>query len=225
MKRKSVNILLVAAALAAIVLASRTVEGIGARKREMDIQYLPNTQSLKLMSLGYRNLVSDILWFKTTQYYGGYRMGRNSLRLFKHLINVITDLDPQFTFAYQLGAVIMAEDMGDFEEGRRLLRKGIENNPENWRLNFELGFLYYITGRDYKMAQQYFTMASRMPGANERALRFAASAAARGDDLSLSIKMWKHLADNTEEEFMKELAAGYIRKLEKKMEERREEGE
>jgi len=218
MKRKVLNMVFILIAVAAVVAAARSVEGIGQKKRDMELQYLPNSQSLKLISLGYRNLVSDMLWFKTVQYYGGYRLGNNSLRLFRHLINVITDLDPQFTFAYQLGAVIMAEDMGEFEEGRKILHKGIENNPDNWRLTFELGFLYYITGTDYKKAQQYFTLASRMPGANDRALRFAASAAAKGDDIFLSIKMWKHLAENTEEEFMKELAASYIRKLEEKLE-------
>jgi tetratricopeptide (TPR) repeat protein len=169
------------------------------------------------MSLGYRNLVSDMLWFKTVQYYGGFRLGKNSLRLFRHLITVITDLDPQFTFAYQLGAVIMAEDMNSFEEGRKILQKGIENNPDNWRLTFEMGFLHYITGRDYDLARQYFTMASQMPGANERALRFAASAAARGNDPALSIKMWEKLAENTEEEFMRDLAEKYIEKLEKRL--------
>jgi len=222
MKRKAVSILLILISFALIIAASRSVQGIGERKKRIELQYLPNSQSLKLISLGYRNLMSDILWFKTVQYYGGYRLGKNSLRLFRHLINVITDLDPQFTFAYQLGAVIMAEDMDAFEEGRKVLQKGIENNPGNWRLTFELGFLYYITGRDYKKAQQYFTLASQMQGANERALRFAASAASRGNDISVSIKMWKHLADNTEEEFMKELAANYIRKLEKKLENRKE---
>ena len=217
MNKKFLNIIIIFIAVAGVVAGAKSVEGIGERKRDMELQYLPNSKSLKLISLGYRNLASDILWFKTVQYYGGYRLGKNSLRLFRHLINVITDLDPQFTFAYQLGAVIMAEDMNEFDEGRKILHKGIKNNPDNWRLTFELGFLYYITGRDYKKAQQYFTLASRMPGANDRALRFAASAAAKGDDISVSIKMWKHLAENTEEEFMKELAARYIRKLEKKL--------
>jgi len=223
-KRFFVDLVLAFSVLAFMVGAGRSVEGIGEEKRRSEIMYLPSSECMKLISLGYRNLTADLLWFKTVQYYGGYRLGQNTLNLFRHLAEVITDLDPQFTFAYRLSALILAEDMGEFEEGVKILKKGIENNPENWWLCFEMGFLYYISGRDYGEAERYFELASRMPEANERATRFAASAAARGGDIETSIEMWKKLAETSDDPFMDELAGRYIEKLEKKLD-RKENGE
>jgi len=211
------NTLFIIAAALLLVGVSKSVEGISGRNRKADIMYLPSSEAVRMFSLGYRNIVSDILWFKTVQYYGGYRMGKNSLRLFRHLADVITDLDPRFIFAYKLSAVIMAQDLGELEEGIEILRKGIENNPAEWSLAFEAGFLYYLDGNDYKESQRYFRLAADMPGADERAMRFAASAAARGGDVETSINMWRRLADSSNDPFMDNLAAGYIEKLEKKL--------
>ncbi|HMA76834.1 MAG TPA: hypothetical protein VKO43_05975 [Candidatus Krumholzibacteriaceae bacterium] len=211
------NTLFIIAAALLLVGVSKSVEGISGRNRKADIMYLPSSEAVRMFSLGYRNIVSDILWFKTVQYYGGYRMGKNSLRLFRHLADVITDLDPRFIFAYKLSAVIMAQDLGELEEGIEILRKGIENNPAEWSLAFEAGFLYYLDGNDYKESQRYFRLAADMPGADERAMRFAASAAARGGDVETSINMWRRLADSSNDPFMDDLAAGYIEKLEKKL--------
>ncbi|MDZ7860103.1 MAG: hypothetical protein U5O15_05470 [Candidatus Krumholzibacteriota bacterium] len=217
MKRIFRNTLFIIAAALLLVGASKSVEGLSGKNSKADIMYLPSSEAVKMLSLGYRNIVSDILWFKTVQYYGGYRMGKNSLRLFRHLADVITDLDPQFIFAYKLSAVIMAQDLGELKEGIEILRKGIENNPEEWWLAFEAGFLYYLDGSDYKESERYFRLAADMPGANERAMRFAASAAARGGDIETSINMWRRLADSSDDPFMDKLAKGYIKKLEKKL--------
>ncbi len=220
MKRKLTNILLIFIAAGLLVGVSKSVEGISDNKRKKEIMYLPSSDAFKIVSFGYRNIVSDILWFKTVQYYGGYRLGENSLSLFQHLSDVITDLDPQFIFAYQLSAIILAQDLGELKEGIEILKKGIENNPLNWRLAFEAGFLYYLDGSDYKESERYFKLASTIPGANARATRFAASAAAKGGDIKASIEMWKSLADSSDDPFMADLAEGYIEKLEKELSEK-----
>ena len=220
MKRRLVNILLTVIAVGLLIGASKSVEAISERKRKSEIMYLPSSGAVKMMSLGYRNIVSDILWFKTVQYYGGYKLGENRLRLFRHLADVITDLDPQFIFAYQLTAIVMSQDMGDLNEGIEILKKGMENNPRDWWLAFEAGFLYYLDGSDYRESERYFKLASTMPGANERAIRFAASAAAKGGDIKASIELWKKLADSSDDSFMDDLAKGYIERLEKKLSEK-----
>ncbi|MCD6380414.1 hypothetical protein J7M07_08235 [bacterium] len=220
MKRRFVNILLAVTAFAMLIGVSKSVESIGEKKRKAEIIYLPSSEAFEMISLGYKNIVSDILWFKTVQYYGGYKLGKNSLRLFRHLADVITDLDPQFIFAYQLSAIIVAQDIGELKEGVEILRKGMKNNPRNWWLPFEAGFLYYLDGSDYKESERYFRLASTIPGANDRATRFAASAAAKGGDIKASIEMWKRLADSSDDPFMDDLAKGYIERLEKKLSEK-----
>ncbi|MCK4236820.1 MAG: hypothetical protein KAX38_06850, partial [Candidatus Krumholzibacteria bacterium] len=125
-----------------------------------------------------------------------------------------------FTFAYLFGALIMAEDLGCFREAIRFLEKGILNNPRDWWLPFEMGFLYYVNERDYDMAERYFRLASRLPEADEITRRFAAFAAAKAKHLETSIAMWEDLARTSDNSYIRELAGRYIEKLKTQLEEK-----
>lgn len=213
MKRRTVEIVAAVLLLGCLYLSARSVEAISRRQYDLDVMYLPSGRFIREVSLGYRNLTADILWFRTVQYYGSYRMGKNDLALFTHLVDVITDLDPQFTFAYLFGALIVAEDLGYVREGIEFLEKGIRNNPDDWWLMFEMGFLYYVDARDYTAAMRCFRRASRMPGADDIAERFAAFVAAKGGHTETSVAMWEEVARTTENPYIRDLAERYIEKL------------
>ncbi len=202
------------AALAALVGMSLLVQDISREKDELEVLYLPSGQFMEQLALGYRNLSADVLWFKTVQYYGGYRLGQNNLNLFRHLVDVITDLDPQFIFAYLFGGMIIVEDLGCFEEGIKFLEKGVENNPTNWWLVFEMGFLHYVKARDYDSATRYFQLASKLPGADSITKRFAAFVAMKAGHRETSLLMWKELERTADNQAMKDLARYNIEKLE-----------
>jgi len=212
-KRKLAEIAVAAAALAAIVSASRGVEGLARHRGRAEVLYLPSGRFVEQAALQYRNLAADVLWFRMVQYYGGYRMGENDLAFFNHLVDVITDLDPQFTFAYILGALIIAEDCGRFDQGIRFLEKGVAGNPNDWRLPFELGFLHYVYARDYARAEECFRAAASRPGADPIAARFAAFVAGRAGHVETSIGMWEELARTSGNGYIRELAERYIERL------------
>jgi len=199
--------------LALVFVSARSVEELSAEKRMLEVLYLPSGEFLDQASLGYRNLVADLLWVKTVQYYGGFRLGKNDLALFSHLVEVITDLDPQFTFAYLFGGLVIAEDLGYFEEGVAFIEKGIENNPTDWWLVFELGFLHYVYARDYEAAAHCFQLASRLPDADEITKRFAAFVAARAGHTRTSIAMWEELSRTSDNTYIRDMAKNYIEKL------------
>jgi tetratricopeptide (TPR) repeat protein len=224
MRRRSIEILIGIVLIASLAVVSLRLEEISTEKRHLEVLYLPSGRFLEQASLQYRNLAADILWFKTIQYYGGYRMGENDIELFSHLVDVITDLDPQFAFAYLFGGLIIAEDLGHFDEGIAFIKKGIENNPTDWWLVFELGFLYYVNmeNRDLDAAARYFELASRIPGADEITKRFAAFVAARAGHVRTSIVMWEELSRTSDNPYIRELATEYIEKLEKQLEEEME---
>ncbi len=199
--------------VALLVFSARSVETLALEKTDMEVLYLPSSAFMKTVSLGYSNLVSDLLWFKAVQYYGGYMLARNGINLFTHLAGLVTDLDPKFREAYKLGALIITEDLGEYEEGVKLMEKGLKNNPGDFWLTYEMGFLHYLGGRNYAEAKRYFLLAASLPGADERAARFAADAAARGGDFESGIALWKDLASNSDDKYIRELAERYIQKL------------
>ncbi len=213
MRRRFVEYVVAAAACAALVCAARSVEDLARRRHRLEVLYLPSGRFVAEASLQYRNLAADVLWFRMVQYYGGYRLGENDLALFSHLADVITDLDPQFTFVYVFGALIIAEDLGRFDRGIYFLEKGIERNPRDWWLPFELGFLHYIYARDYERASAYFVKAASLPGADPLAARFAAFVAARAGHVETSIAMWEELARTSDNPYIRELAERYIARL------------
>jgi tetratricopeptide (TPR) repeat protein len=210
------DIAIAAVAITLLVVSSRSIERISRKKLNIEVMYLPSAQFMDHIALQYRNLAADILWFRMIQYYGGYRDNENDCSLFTHLVDVVTDLDPQFTFAYRLGALIISQDLGHPQAGVEILKKGMEHNPKNWWLPFELGFLYYVDARDYENASKYFLQASRLPGAEEITVRFAAFVAAKAGHTETSIKMWEELAETSENPYIRELAKRYIDKLESK---------
>lgn len=214
MKRRAAEIAAAVLLLLTLYYTARSVEGLSQRRYKHEVMYLPSSRFVQEIALGYRNLAADILWFRTIQYYGSYRMGENDLALFNHLVDVITDLDPQFTFAYLFGALIIAEDLGYFRDGVRFLEKGIRHNPDDWWLVFEMGFLYYVDARDYAAAMRCFQRAARLPGADEIARRFAAFVASKAGHTETSIAMWKELAQTSENPHIRDLAERYIEKLE-----------
>jgi tetratricopeptide (TPR) repeat protein len=214
--RRLVRIACALAALAAMVGAARMIEPVAEAKATVGIAYLPTSECARMTALGYRELASDLYWFKAVQYYGGYRLDQNDIELFAHLADLITDLDPQFTGAYRLSAIVITEDLGNFAEAKRLMEKGLRNNPDDYWLTFEMGFLHYMGGRDYTEAEKYFRLAAAIPNNDgSRAARFAAEAASKGGNIEASIVLWRELAESSDSEYLRELAERYIARLEK----------
>jgi hypothetical protein len=175
--------------------------------------YLPSGKFVQELSLGYREVVSDAVWLSAVQYYGDYRKGNNDLRYFRGLIDIVTGLDPHFTFAYLFGALVISEDTGSFDEGMAILKHGMARNPSSWEFPFEIGFLNFINRRDLALAARYFELASKLPGAPEYAERFAAFVYSRAGENDSSIRMWEEYREHADNPFLKELAERYIQKL------------
>jgi hypothetical protein len=175
--------------------------------------YLPSGRFARQASLGYRELAADMVWFQAVQYFGGYAKSEHDLAYFSGLIDIVNELDPHFVFPYLFGAVVLAQDLGDFERGIHVLRRGMGHNPRAWELPFEIGFLYYTIAREEAQAAHYFDLASRLPGGQERAARFAAFVYAKTGHLETSIRMWEEIEREAEQPYMREMATRYLQKL------------
>jgi hypothetical protein len=175
--------------------------------------YLPSGKFVQQASLGYRELAGDMVWFQAVQYFGGYAKSEHDLAYFAGLIDIVNELDPHFVFPYVFGAVVLAQDLGDMDRGVRVLRRGMEQNPQNWELPFQIGFLYYTVKRDRPMAAHYFDLASRLPGGEHRAARFAAFVYSRAGHTETSIRMWEEIERTADQPYMREMATRYLKKL------------
>jgi tetratricopeptide (TPR) repeat protein len=217
-RRKTRNRIIAAAAFLAVLVgagfATHNVEAYNQRPYIYDNLYLPSGRFMEQVSLGFQQIVADVIWFQAVQYYGGYRKDYHDLAYFEGLIDLVTDLDPHFEFPYVFGAVVLSQDMGAYEKAIDLLRKGMVHNPTTWRYPFEIGFLSFIDAHDNELAAHYFDLSSRLPDAPALSKRFAAFVYSRAGHTETSLQMWRELKENTEDPFMRDLAERYIQKLE-----------
>ena len=214
LRERAVLLLCGVMAASGLVLSTVWVQKYRYRPYLHERLYLPSGKFLEQLSLGYREIVADVVWLSAVQYYGDFRKGNHDLKYFRGLIDITTTLDPHFVFAYLFGALVVSEDVGAFDEGIDILKRGMACNPTSWQLPFEIGFLNFVHRRDTRMAARYFELASRMPGAPEYAERFAAFVYSRAGDNASSIRLWEEYKKHTDDPFLKELAERYIEKLE-----------
>ncbi len=202
--------------MAGLVVSISLTRRYNYRPHMNDSLYLPSGKFISEASLGYRQLAADFVWLSAVQYYGEYRLDKHDLSYFEGLINIVTTLDPHFVFAYIFSALVVSSDMGAFDKGVEILRRGMQHNPTSWKLPFEIGFLYYVDAGNPDLAGRYFELASRLPDSPEMAQRFAAFVYSKAGRQDNSIRMWQELLENTDEPYMRELAERYLEKLKRR---------
>jgi hypothetical protein len=109
------------------------------------------------------------------------------------------------------------------DRGRDVYLRGIENNPDAWKLWADTGLLYQQRLKDYRKAAYYYDHAARLPGAPAFYERFPALMyESAGDDQAAYqawTDLWNRLTPRQKEmrEHWKEKIEEHIRKLENKL--------
>ena len=179
---------------------------------------LRSGQAAKTLSLGYDSLLADVYWTRAVQYYGA-RVGLPGVRfdLLWPLLDLTTSLDPHLMPAYRFGAIFLSEP-GEAGAGRpdlaiELVKRGIAANPDEWRLQTDLGFLYYWRMKDYKNAADAYSQASKNPQAPLWAKLMAARIAQKGGSIETSRMIWSELFQSTKDPNVKKLAGQQLLSL------------
>jgi len=180
--------------------------------RSEELLYYPSGLFVRQASLGYETAAADLGWLRCIQYYGEHRMTDNRFDRIGHVTEIVQELDPRFDEATIFGAFVLGQEMGRPDAGLALLRRGLERNPESWRLAFETGFLYYVCFDDHASAARYFAMASRLPDCPDYVERFAAFAFQRAGEREMAILLWKRVLA-TGNKYMQDVARREIERL------------
>jgi hypothetical protein len=125
--------------------------------------FLSSGDSIKRMSLGLNALAADLYWIRTVQYFGrkvidsGVPLSAAATKdlrmdLLAPLLDIVVTLDPQHIPAYRFGAIFLPER--DMPAATALVEKGIERNPNEWRLYQDLGYIYWQAGNAAPPEQQ-----------------------------------------------------------------------
>jgi tetratricopeptide (TPR) repeat protein len=183
-----------------------------------EVLYLSSPKVLKRASLGYDGLLADIYWTRAVQYFGGrHHAVAKSYNLLYPLLDITTHLDPQLVAAYQFGASFLAppppDGAGQPERAIQLMEYGVQNNPNDWKLYYDLGFVYYMNLKDYKKASDAFDRASKVPDAHPFVRVLAAQMAEHAGDFDTARMMWSATYQNSQDRLIRQNAVEHLRAL------------
>ncbi len=187
-------------------------------EQEQQELVLRSPEAVKSLSLGYDGLLADIYWTRAVQYYGRRVavQGANFDQLWP-LLDITTTLDPKLIIAYRFGSIFLSETglggPGRTDLAVELVKRGIAANPQEWRLNSDLGFLYYWHLHDYPAAAEAYLEGSRKPGASPILTLMAARIAQLGGSLETSSMIWADIYNSTQNPNIRKKALEQLRGL------------
>jgi tetratricopeptide (TPR) repeat protein len=209
---------LLLACMFASILLLRQVDRMRSGATLQEVLYISSPQALKRLSLGYGGLLADIYWTRAVQYFGSKHFaGSQHYDLLAPLLEITTALDPHLTVAYEFGANFLASKppngAGMPQRAVELSEFGIRNNPDDWRLYYDLGFIYYMELKDYKHAAEAFARGSQVSGAHPFLRVMAAQMAQHGGELRMAQMMWSTTYQSTQDSDVRANAATHLRAL------------
>src|SRR5437868_139053 len=100
-----------AALLGCAVLLDQAIDrrGDGRRERTEQLRLLPRGEVLKPTLLGYHHLAADLIWLRAIQVLGDRVVRDQDYQWLYHALDVVTTLDPQYVYAYDVGGTVLAE--------------------------------------------------------------------------------------------------------------------
>lgn len=190
----------------------------GPHRAQREVLYIWSGDQVRNLFPGLENLMADIYWLRTVQYFGGERIwGGATFELLEPLVNITVALDPRFEIAYRYGATFLSEPWplgaGKPEAGVRLLERGARNLPKAWLIRQNLGFFLYLHLGDARRASEVLMEAARLPGAPFWLETMAADLLVQGGERETARRLWRRLYDQAEEGRLKTNALRHLQYL------------
>jgi hypothetical protein len=171
-------------------------------------------ETTRRLSLAFNGLAADWYWLRSLQYVGrkvdAYKgaftlddMRPLGMRNLGALLEQSTALDPQFTAAYEFGAVVLPSI--DRDAAVRLIERGIRENPHEWRLSHHLGYIHWQAGR-FPEASAAYEAGARQPGAPAWMHLMAVQMSVQGGSRAVAREMYRRMYEGAADEQVRTLA-------------------
>jgi len=130
---------------------------------------LPRARSLLALFGSHRQLLADVYWLQAT-YRTGIAGTASEYRDIYYYAQLITDIDPDFQYAYYFGTVVPPYNHGhetwvNTKESTAMAEKGLAKFPDDLRLRLLHAYNLSYFERDYPRAAGELIRASKLPNA------------------------------------------------------------
>lgn len=178
-------------------------------------------KTARRMTLGFNGLAADWYWMRSLQYMGKKLMNSTgdislddlsglNMKLLAPLLDTATTLDPEFVEPYEYGAVVLPAI--DVQQAIRLSQKGINANPNAWRLYHHLGYIYWRQGQ-YQLASETYERGAQIPGAPAWMQAMRAKLLSEGGSRSTAREIYTRMYEQSNEEHVRDMARKHLMRL------------
>ena len=185
-----------------------------------DSLYL-NDKTARRMSLGFNGLAADWYWMRSLQYVGkkiiNYQgdirlddLSALDMKVLAPMLETATTLDPEFIEPYEYAAIVLPAI--DVQQAIRLTEKGINANPNAWRLYHQLGYIYWRQGQ-YQLASETYSRGAQIPGAPAWMEAMKAKLLSDGGSRSTAREIYTRMFEQSTDDQVKEMARKHLLRL------------
>ncbi len=97
---------------------------------------------LKHFHLGYNSVVADSLWLRVIQNFDYCPEKPCNKGWVFQMIDIITDMQPDFRYAHRAGAEVLSISVEDKEGARLIYEKALLNYPNYWAIHYSAAYFY-----------------------------------------------------------------------------------
>jgi len=172
-----------------------------------------NGKTARRISLGFNGLAADWYWMRSLQYIGRKlvndndvpidNLGLHDLKLLAPLLDTATTLDPEFLDPYEYAAVVLPAI--DVDQAIRITQKGIDANPNAWRLYHQLGYIYWQQ-KNYAAASDIYGRGAQIPGAPPWMEAMKAKMVADGGSRATAREIYTRMYEQSTDEKVRDMA-------------------
>lgn len=150
--------------------------------------YVPPPPGLKYISLGYNEVIADLLWIRSIQDSSTCeqnedknfqviegkqaedivkeKLGPSKCHLgwYYKMIDAVTELSPKFYLAYRVGSTLLSIAIDDREGAKRIFDKGLVAFPNDWVIAYRAAYHYLYEYQDGQRAADLLLQANQNGG-------------------------------------------------------------
>ncbi|RKY99485.1 MAG: hypothetical protein DRQ04_07470 [Candidatus Hydrothermota bacterium] len=176
--RKEGKILLILLCLFLITLSKPGLLLEKERAYQLKTRLLPRVDMIELLADGYKEAVADYFWMRVTLYYGDEnwrkRADDEDWGYLLKLTDLVARLNPYFFMPYYFAGVVFPWESNYKKEVIPILERGMKYLPDEWRIPFLIGFIYFYFLDSKKRAAYYIQLASEKKDSPEYLIKLAA---------------------------------------------------
>ena len=180
-----------------------------------------NGKTARRLSLAFNGLAADWYWMRSLQYVGRKIMklpdtveldnlGQLQLHQLAPLLDTATTLDPQFLDPYEYAAVVLPSVNKD--EAIRITKKGIDANPNAWKLYQHLGYIYWQQ-KNFQAAAEAYGRGAEIPGSPSFFPAMKARMLAEDGSRNTAREIYRQMFEQSTDDSIKEMARRRLMQL------------